>query len=87
MRSPRTATKSSPRSPQLEKKPARSNKDPTQPAINKQTKELLNFVEHDHIKASTHTHTHTHTHSHPPLKYSYILKYLKMKLYTILDLH
>ena len=36
MRSPRTATKSSPCSPQLEKrKPVRSKKDPTQPKINK----------------------------------------------------
>ena len=35
MRSPRTATKSSPRSPQLEKAQARSNEDPMQPKINK----------------------------------------------------
>ena len=39
MRSPRTAKKSSPRSPQLEKA-TRSNKDPTQPK-NKKQKNLL----------------------------------------------
>ena len=35
MRSPRTARKSSPRWQQVERKPARSNKDPTQPKIDK----------------------------------------------------
>ena len=38
MRSPRTATKSSPCSPQLERKPACSNEDPTQPKKQNKTK-------------------------------------------------
>ena len=43
-RSPCTATKSSPCSPQLEKKPARSNEDPTQPKKKqKNKKDTLKF--------------------------------------------
>ena len=38
VRGPRTAMKSGPRLPQLERKPSHRNEDPTQPKINKQIK-------------------------------------------------
>ena len=53
MRSPRTTTKSSPRSRQLEKAHAHSNEDPMHPKKNPKT--------------TPKTHTHTHTHTHIPL--------------------